>query len=254
MTKFQSIMNDLPDELEFSIWTTIITANLVLSDLVSFVTKFSYNAMQLYDSEDPKLEKTVVPLTVPIREYVTGLKIRVDMTSLMKFYFLNKYTELEYLEARVPDINEVTSSDPIVRILKSFNGLLFKLPKLKILKLHGFAVSQKLFASLSDGLENLSMKDYFSFDLVAYGKRLVKFPTGIQVFKFESSNEIMYKCPVIANTKNLTSLHTVEISTNKVNFIMPSSMGPSRGFSEPFLKSLPDTVRTFKLKSTADAR
>ncbi|GME78917.1 unnamed protein product [Ambrosiozyma monospora] len=39
IAKFQSIMkcDDLPEELNFSIWKTIITENLVLTDLILLV-------------------------------------------------------------------------------------------------------------------------------------------------------------------------------------------------------------------------
>ncbi|GMG39443.1 unnamed protein product [Ambrosiozyma monospora] len=187
------------------------------------------------------------------------MEIRVDMKGIMKFDFLKQYTELEYLQARVSDLDEVDSNlNDRQRImkLKSFDGLPFTFSKLKKLHLYGFAISKELFESFPDSLAYLYMKDCIPLDKEQYdsglGPGLLKFPTGLQSFKFESTNETRYKYPIISNTKDLISLQTVDIDTNDGKVLMPISTEPTRTIPESFLRSLPDTVQTFKLRSTLD--
>ncbi|GME75442.1 unnamed protein product [Ambrosiozyma monospora] len=132
--------------------------------------------------------------------------------------------------------------------MKSFNGIPFSFPELKTLHLYGFAVSQELFRSIPDGLKYLRLRDCAPTDvkLTDYGK--LKFPTGLQTFRFEISNEKINRFPIIANTKNLTFLRTVEILAYVGNYIDYSI----RSLPQTFLKSLPDTLRTFQFTTDGD--
>ncbi|GMG20190.1 unnamed protein product [Ambrosiozyma monospora] len=210
-----------------------------------FTTTFIYNAH--YSAADPKPEQTIIPLADPLKKLISIMEIRVTKFSTTKFDFLGKYTELEEIRVGVSELNE-SSNRLKVRRMKSLNGIPFSFPKLKILHLYGFAVSQKLFRSFPDSLTYLLMRDCVPTDVKSnnYGK--LKFPTGLRTFRLEISNEGVNKFPIIENTKDLTSMRTVEIFSYTGNYIDNAT----RSLPLSFLKSLPETLQTFDFNTDGD--
>ncbi|GME78915.1 unnamed protein product [Ambrosiozyma monospora] len=223
---FQSVHLGLETDEEFK--------KFIESHKDQFTTQFNYYGKHSYDSDDdPQPEKTIVYQTEPIKDLVTGMEIRVEIEGTMKFDFLKQYTELEYLSAKALGLDEVSSTDhQRIMKLKLFDGLAFTFPKLKILDLLGFAITKELFGSFLNSLTSLYMKDCIPLDQKQYGfglgLGLLKFPTGLQAFKFDSTNEARYKFPIISNTKDLICLKSVVIYTENGEGFVPKSLEPRR--------------------------
>ncbi|GMG20191.1 unnamed protein product [Ambrosiozyma monospora] len=215
----------------------------------NFITKFHYDAMLLTNGA----AQTAISVVRPIREFVTGMEVDVQLSRPMDFSFLKRYTELEELSIITTGIKG--SNDPqTVRRMKSLNGLPLSFPKLKTLHLHGLAISPALFQSFPDTLSSLTVKDCIPADPTAKRSDTYKFPTSLQFYRFESSNDFLYHYPIIENTEKLACLHTVEINANMTNDFLFDGAKRKKELPVLFLKSLPDTVKTFLLYTESDPR
>ncbi|GME75444.1 unnamed protein product [Ambrosiozyma monospora] len=215
-----------------------------------FTTKFHYDAMLITN----ETAQSAVLAVKPIREFVTGLKVNVELSRPIDFSFLKRFTELEELSIITTGIKEQWNDDQTVRRMKSLNGLPLTFPKLKTLHLHGLAISPSLFQSFPDSLSFLTVKDCIPANSNARRSDKYKFPTSLQFYRYESSNDFLYHYPIIENTEKLACLHTVEINANMTNEYLFDDSKRKKELPTPFLKSLPDTVKTFTLFTESDPR
>ncbi|GME75761.1 unnamed protein product [Ambrosiozyma monospora] len=199
-----------------------------------------------YDGESP--EETIAKELEPLKSLITGLNIEVNITQRTEFGFgfLKSYRDLEELTANA---SEIAGLSEMEMKLKSFDGIPFDFPKLKSLYLYGFVIDKKMFESLPNSLAFLLIRDCNLSNRNDRGLHLLKFPTGLQVFRFRSKDETKYKYPVIENSSDLTSLHTVEIDTSPDPFSLIGFGQSERALPQPFLGSLPTTLRTFNMRA-----